>query len=180
VRPRSTDSGFTLVEVLVAVVILGIAAAGIIPAVRALILSSQDHRGQASADAVLRSYSEAVEEKVRDLFVLCPTLAQVTPTAAEFSASGWSLAIAPVSTSSSPVAADYWIPSTADFRTGTWGNKTACTTAAATKCPTLSPTPPECDGGLMRVRVTVTSTTTNPSRSTPQASTELLVRRGQA
>lgn len=169
------NSGFTLVEVLVAVVILGIAALGIIPAVQALVLSSENHRGQATADSVLRSYAEVVERKALSTSIACPSLADLAPTAFEFPGTGWTFALAGDTQSTTP---DYWIPA-ADFRMGTWGTAADCTNYATDHCPALSPPPAECGGGLIRLRVTATSTTVNPKHSTPSAATELLIRRGQ-
>jgi prepilin-type N-terminal cleavage/methylation domain-containing protein len=169
-------SGFTLVEVLVAVVILGIAALGIIPAVQALVLSSENHRGQASADSVLRSYAEVVERKALSTSIACPSLADLTPTASEFPGTGWAFTVTGVIQSATP---DYWIPA-ADFRSGTWSDAAACANHAAAHCPALSPPPAECGGGLIRLRLTDTSTTVNPKHSTPSATTELLIRRGQS
>jgi prepilin-type N-terminal cleavage/methylation domain-containing protein len=174
-KPRD-GSGFTLVEVLVAVVILGIAALGIIPAVQALVLSSENHRGQASADSVLRSYAEVVERKALSTSITCPSLTDLQPTASEFPATGWNLTVTGVTQTTTP---DYWIPA-ADFRSGTWGDATTCANYAAAHCPALSPAPAECSGGLIRLQLTDTSTTVNPKHSTPSATTQLLIRRGQS
>lgn len=55
------DEGTTLIEVLVAVVILGIAFVAILGSMTTFILASDIHRKQATAETVLRSYAEAVE-----------------------------------------------------------------------------------------------------------------------
>jgi len=52
------EGGFTLPEVLVALVILGVAVFGIVTAMGASIVTSDVHRKSVTADSVLRSYAE--------------------------------------------------------------------------------------------------------------------------
>lgn len=55
------DEGETLAECLVAVAILGIAVSGLLGGLATSSIGSDVHRKQASAEVVLRAYSEAVE-----------------------------------------------------------------------------------------------------------------------
>ena len=60
VRPGSTDSGETLIELIIAVAIMGIAVVAIVGGMATFILMSDVHRKQASAGANVRNYAEAV------------------------------------------------------------------------------------------------------------------------
>ena len=62
--PRS-EAGMTLVEVLVTVVILGIAVVGILSGLGSASRSSYAHRKLVNSDVIVRSYAEAIKEKVR-------------------------------------------------------------------------------------------------------------------
>jgi type II secretory pathway pseudopilin PulG len=64
---RSTghsDDGATLVETLVAVVILGIAAVAILAGLQLSVTASDIHRKQSTGGAYVRSYAEAIEKHV--------------------------------------------------------------------------------------------------------------------
>lgn len=56
-----TDDGFTLVEVLVAMVILGSAVSALVAALGTTANASDRHRKLSTAETVLRTYAEAVE-----------------------------------------------------------------------------------------------------------------------
>lgn len=60
-RALRAEDGATLVEILVAVVIMGVAFAAIIGGVTTSIMASDMHRKEATAETVLRSYAEAVK-----------------------------------------------------------------------------------------------------------------------
>ena len=61
-RRLGDEDGFSLVEVLVTIVIVGIAFAAILGAMVTSITVSDLHRKQASADALVRSGAEAVKD----------------------------------------------------------------------------------------------------------------------
>lgn len=64
---RSTrgEEGFSLAEVLVAVTILGMAIVGLVTALGTASTASDYHRKEVNADIVVRSYAEAIKERVR-------------------------------------------------------------------------------------------------------------------
>jgi type II secretory pathway pseudopilin PulG len=64
VRPDPNDTGETLVELVIAVAIMGIAVVAIVSGIATTILMSDIHRKQATAGAYVRSYAEAVESHV--------------------------------------------------------------------------------------------------------------------
>lgn len=59
-RPGPNDEGETLLELLIAVAIMGIAVVAIVGGVATSILMSDIHRKQATAGAYVRNYAEAV------------------------------------------------------------------------------------------------------------------------
>jgi type II secretory pathway pseudopilin PulG len=66
VPTSSNDEGETLVELLMAVAIMGIAVVAIVGGIATTILMSDVHRKQATAGAYVRNYAEAVEGYVAD------------------------------------------------------------------------------------------------------------------
>ncbi|GGY14813.1 type II secretion system protein [Streptomyces xanthochromogenes] len=67
-RPRRGEEGETLVEVLVAVVLMGVAFVTILGGIGTAIISSVTHQKVTSADSVIRS---AAEKVVSDPYVSC-------------------------------------------------------------------------------------------------------------
>lgn len=58
---RREESGFTLIEMVIAMLVMGIAVVGITAALAALIELTSAHRGHAVAETGLRSFAQAVE-----------------------------------------------------------------------------------------------------------------------
>ena len=73
---RDREGGFTLPEVLVALIILGVAVTAIISSLGTSIVVSDVHRKLVSADAVVRTYAERLDKAT---YVEC-----ATPTGAGF------------------------------------------------------------------------------------------------
>ncbi len=59
--PACSDAGETLIELVIAIAILGIAAVAILGALMMSVRSSVLHRNDASGDAYVRSYAEAIQ-----------------------------------------------------------------------------------------------------------------------
>jgi prepilin-type N-terminal cleavage/methylation domain-containing protein len=110
-----SEVGMTLVEILVAVAILGIAVAGIVSGIGATSLTSDRHRKQATADTVVKSYAEAIKQKVDvGAYVSCTT-AVPTPLAsyAPSNLNGFS---APSGYSAVATKIQYWDTSSGSFQ----------------------------------------------------------------
>lgn len=87
--PRKTggEVGETLVEVLVAVTILGLAGVAIMAGMGLAVKSSDIHRKETTGSAYVRSYAEAVENWVRSdssHYVACAPADTYTPAAVGF------------------------------------------------------------------------------------------------
>lgn len=61
---RRRDAGETLIEILIAIVIIGITATGLIAGLSTGIFATDAHRRISSAESVLRAYGELVKDKV--------------------------------------------------------------------------------------------------------------------
>jgi type II secretory pathway pseudopilin PulG len=73
-RPRIRgDGGETLVELIVAVAILGIAAVAILAGMQLSVKASDIHRKEATGGAHVRSFAEAVQDYVDTGYSLCGT-----------------------------------------------------------------------------------------------------------
>lgn len=79
VDPLSRDAGFSLVECVVAIAIIGISAAAIIGAIGTAARTSSFHRGQADVEAGLRSKTEAIKAEP---YLPCPAIPAYTGGAA--------------------------------------------------------------------------------------------------
>lgn len=67
------DDGFSLIEVLVAVALLGIAVAAILGGMMTSLLATDVHRKQATGETVLRSYAEATKSHAQANYAPCAT-----------------------------------------------------------------------------------------------------------
>jgi len=63
-RPGSNDEGETLIELIIAMAIMGITVVAIVGGIATTILMSDIHRKQATAGAYVRNYAEAVQTYV--------------------------------------------------------------------------------------------------------------------
>jgi type II secretory pathway pseudopilin PulG len=66
-RPATDERGESLLELLIAVVIMGIAVVAIMAGITTSVLMSDIHRKQATAGAAVRTYGEAIENYVADV-----------------------------------------------------------------------------------------------------------------
>jgi prepilin-type N-terminal cleavage/methylation domain-containing protein len=105
-RPETTasDAGFSLAEVLVSVVILGIVFTGLLTAMGTAALSSGDHRDQTDGHVLLFSAEESVKDEGRNPFNC--DVSTYNPTRGVTLPDGWSAAN--VSVESSSVQFGYW------------------------------------------------------------------------
>ncbi|MEY2420213.1 MAG: hypothetical protein QOI95_280 [Acidimicrobiaceae bacterium] len=72
------DAGFSLIEVLVAIVILGISIVTLVSALAASIAGSDRHNQQAKVESVVDSAVEKVKDPVGVVHVNCATTSQAT------------------------------------------------------------------------------------------------------
>lgn len=74
-RSHRAESGMTLVEILVALSILGIAVVSIVSSMASASKASDEHRKQATADTVVKSFAESIKQKVSvGAYLLCPSV----------------------------------------------------------------------------------------------------------
>lgn len=70
------QSGMTMVEILVAVSILGIAVVGIVSSLSTASLASDYHRKQATGDTVMKSFAEVLQQRAQSFaYANCTTVA---------------------------------------------------------------------------------------------------------
>jgi prepilin-type N-terminal cleavage/methylation domain-containing protein len=111
-----SDAGMTLVEILVAVAILGIAIMGMVSGMGTTSLASDRHRKQATADTVVKSYAEAIKQKVSvGAYVGCTT-AIPTPTASYLPSNLNSSFSVPAQYTASVTQIKYWSTSAGAFQ----------------------------------------------------------------
>lgn len=70
-RLDRTDEGFTLVEMLVTIALLGMAMVAIVSAIMTSIVTSDVHRKQATGETVMRGYAEQVKREA--VYTSCAT-----------------------------------------------------------------------------------------------------------
>lgn len=94
------DAGYSLIEVLVAIAILGTCVVALVTGLAASIVASDRHKQEAQVESVLHSAVEKVKDPVGVAHVACATTSQNTyVTAAQSAApSGWTPGWAPAST----------------------------------------------------------------------------------
>ena len=124
-RAIAREQGTTLVEVLAAVALIGIAFLTILGGMMTAAVGADVHRKAATADLQVRSYAEAIR---RASYVDCATTSSYTPAAVGYAA--------PAGFSASVTDVDYWRASHADPDTGSWSN--ACPTDQGAQRVTVS------------------------------------------
>ena len=178
---RSTDGGFTLVEVLVALVILGVAVVAIVGVMVNLVIGSETQKGQAEADAGIRAYAEAIQNQLNTAPSAnvsgssCPSATDMAPSASNFTQRSTypdlTFAITNI---------EYFIPN-ADRSTGytVTTDINQCQTAYTNACPNgevLS----ACSPGLYRLTLGVTVSLNSQNVRGSTATESILVRRGNS
>jgi prepilin-type N-terminal cleavage/methylation domain-containing protein len=162
------DAGFTLVEILVALVILSVCVIGLVGVLTSLMLSTQHHRGLGATDTVARDFGEAVKKQAihTTAFVKCPQASDVNATF-PYDATKFTPSLTTV---------EYWIPTTVgDPLTGTFTtDRTKCVERYEFFCGTS--VRPECNPGLLRITLTVDALAANMKGG--KTTTQVLVRRG--
>jgi Tfp pilus assembly protein PilV len=82
-RRRDDESGDTLVEVLIALVVIGIAGIALIAGFATSISSSAEHRSLATLDTLLKSYAETavyqIQQQPNPLYANCPSSYTLSP-----------------------------------------------------------------------------------------------------
>lgn len=138
---KTNDAGETLIELIVAVVIMGIAVAAVVGGIATSIMMSDIHHKQATAGASVRDYAETIETFVRGGgYVSCATPTAYTPANVGYTApSGYTAAI---------TALAYWQDSTT--------TPTQSTPAFYATCPTKT-NGVAGDSGLQQLSLKVSS-----------------------
>jgi Tfp pilus assembly protein PilV len=113
-RPGSPDQGETLIEVIMAVAIMGIAVVAIVGGIATTILMSDVHRKQATSGAYVRNYAEAVETYVAAGHFDASASPNYLPATVGFAA--------PTGFTAAPPLVQCWNDTTKVFRTCAAGN----------------------------------------------------------
>ena len=136
------EEGFSLVELMVTIVIVGVTFSALLGGLMTTITVSSLHRKQATADSVARSAAEWIKDSVANPFSPCATNGTYSFSGLS-KPSGYAVAITSVENwdwSGPPVAASY--------------------------VPAFSPSQPGCtDHGLQRISIVVTSSDAQVSES---------------
>jgi prepilin-type N-terminal cleavage/methylation domain-containing protein len=137
---QDVDHGFSLVEVLIAVVILGVAFTGLLAGMATASLSSGVHRGQADAHMLLVSAAESMKDEGRNPFAC--SVGTYDPTVGVTAPAGWTLSDLTIDPSS--LQSGYW--------NGTSFAVAACGTGTDLQRLTLVAASPD---GRVRERLTI-------------------------
>jgi prepilin-type N-terminal cleavage/methylation domain-containing protein len=173
-RAQDAD-GFSLIELLIAIVVLGVGVVAVVSAMSTTIIVVDVHRSLSAGETVTRNYVDAVKAKAlaATTYTKCPSIADVTPT---FSAGGYSASVSGV---------EYWLPDVNNPLTGSYVTQAACVTAYQSRCAGLpSPLPAFCDTTVQRVSISVSTALGAKSgaadTSTKPQTSRIVIRRGNA
>jgi prepilin-type N-terminal cleavage/methylation domain-containing protein len=153
------ESGFSLVELILAVLIMSVSATAVIAAMGTSFISGDVHRQNTTGEEVLRGYSESVKGKALEpttTWPKCPQLGDfaggtLEPSYVPPPSAGMAVA---------PTLVEYWIPDSTNPLTGTWQtSRSACTAYYDSQCGSV--TTSSCDPGLIRLTLDVTSVRTD-------------------
>jgi type II secretory pathway pseudopilin PulG len=123
-----SEEGVTLVEILVTVMILGVAFVTLVGGMSSAMIASDIHRKEATAGAALRSYAEAIKGAG---YTNCATPATYAPASVGY--------VQPAASTAGVTSVEYWQVDSSDPNTGSFNG--TCTT----------------DQGLQRISVQVTT-----------------------
>jgi prepilin-type N-terminal cleavage/methylation domain-containing protein len=166
-RAQDAD-GFSLIELLIAIVVLGVGVVAVVSAMSTTIVVVDVHRSLSAGETITRNYVDAVKAKAlaATTYTKCPLIADVTPT---FSASGYVVTVTGV---------EYWLPDANNPLTGSYVTQTACVTAYQARCADLpTPLPAFCDTTVQRVSINVAPANKTGAADTDQTS-RIVIRRG--
>jgi Tfp pilus assembly protein PilV len=91
------QQGETLLELLVSVAIMGTAFVAILAGIGTTLIATDSHRQEATAETVLRSYAERIQDPADVAYVDCATTASyANPVGFSLPASGWSASVTSV------------------------------------------------------------------------------------
>lgn len=163
----------TLIEILVAMMILGVAVVTLVGAMTSLSIATQHHRGLGATDTVVRDFGESIKKNAihAATYTSCPTAAELTTPAFA----------APIGYTTSVDKVEYWIPVHGSPLSGSFSeDPDDCEDAFELLCPSTPGIDPvaECDPGVQRV--TLTATATNANERGGKNTTQILVRRGNS
>jgi prepilin-type N-terminal cleavage/methylation domain-containing protein len=161
------EDGFTLVEILMALVILSVAILVFVGVLTSLTVQTETHRGQGAVDTVARDWGEAIKQKALNAtsYVQCPVWSDLNPSFTF-----------PTGFSGSTPTVEYWVPSGANPQSGSFSSDRNQCTNFITNVQHCTATQLECDPGLQRVTLTVSAA--SASLKNAQTTTQVLVRRG--
>lgn len=176
------DEGFTLVEVLIALVILAVASVVLVASMGSLVVASANHRGIASSDAVLRDFSDAVKAKAATVSSSTYTTCYPPGLVPTGSASAWYTPPSSFTGTVTVTSLSYWIPADSTLTTSSkWGTQADCIAYVDSVCPQYqgveSTAPPAlCDPGVEQVGIQVVDQT-RTNHGTSKAIGQVVVRR---
>lgn len=161
----------TLIEILIAMILLSVAVVVLVGAMTTLTVTTQHHRGLGATDTVVRDFGESVKNNAihATAYRSCPTATELN-TPAYAPPTGYATSIDKV---------EYWIPVPGDPMNGSFSEDSDdCDDAFELLCPSTVDPAAECDPGVQRITLTVTATNANERGG--KNTTQILLRRGNS